>query len=88
MMMKVVAVFDIKAKAYMQPWFAGNVGSAMRAFGDEVSKEGSPLGRHPEDYQLFELGSYDDSTGLIIGASPCKLLCTALDYVKEVPSNG
>lgn len=88
MEMKVFAVFDIKAKAYMQPFFGGNAGSAMRAFGDEVVKDGSPIGRHPEDYQLFELGLFNDNTGVLSGLPNAKVLCTALDFVKEEVPNG
>lgn len=88
MILKVCAVYDLKAKAYMQPFFGGNVGSAMRGFGDEVTREGSPIAKHPEDYQLFELGNFDDNSGVIVGIVPCKLLCSANDYVKEVNGNG
>lgn len=88
MQMKVFAVYDIKALAYMQPFFGGNAGSAMRAFGDEVTKQGSNIGKHPEDYQLFEIGAYDDNTGELIPTVPVKVLCTALDFVQEGVKNG
>ena len=70
MIQKMFSVYDLKTKAFMQPWFSPEPGSAMRAFGDECNKANSPLAAHPEDYQLFELGSFDDISGGVVGCSP------------------
>lgn len=82
MTQKVFAVFDLKALAYMQPFFSVNAGSAMRAFGDAVKKGDSPISLHPEDYQLFEVGLWDDVAGVMSGLLPVKLLCIASDFVE------
>jgi len=39
------------------------VGEALRHFEDEVNNPQSPLYKHPEDYTLFHLGQYDETTG-------------------------
>lgn len=85
MILKMFGVFDLKGKAYMQPFFSGTAGCAMRAFGDAVKDGKSPISAHPEDYQLFELGNFDDNSGVVVAVSPVKVLCSALDYVEEVP---
>jgi hypothetical protein len=38
---------------------------AVRSFMDEVKREApdNPLNMHPEDHDLYELGTWDDATG-------------------------
>lgn len=79
--MKIYGVYDLKACAYMQPFFSGSNGAAMRAFGDAVNDGKSPLSLHPGDYQLFELGAFNDNSGNVVGVLPVKLLCGGADFV-------
>jgi hypothetical protein len=57
-------VFDSKAETYMPPFFVPSKGLAIRAFEDCVNSEDHHFGKHPSDYTLFELGSFDTDTGL------------------------
>lgn len=75
------SVRDSKSNAFLQPFFSATIGSALRAFGDAVNDQNSPFGKHPEDYLLFELADFDDSTGLLVGCEPIKLLGSATDFV-------
>lgn len=84
-MMKVFSVYDLKACAYLQPFFSGNAGSAIRAFEDAVGDAKSPIAKHPSDYQLFELGTWDDNSGAIAGILPMNLLCTGSDFIVAKP---
>lgn len=66
---KVLAIRDRAIDTYGQPVFVPNVGGAVRSFGDEIKREHSPqspnpLNQHPEDYDLYLLGEYDDQTGM------------------------
>lgn len=63
MILKVFAVYDSKAQAFLQPFFAPNAGVACRMFETAVKQEGSQFGRFAGDYELFELGTFDDSFG-------------------------
>ncbi len=60
------AVYDAKAGAYLRPFFANSAGEAIRSFGDAVNSD-TPFGKHPEDYTLFAVGSFDDSDALLQG---------------------
>ena len=42
---------------------APNNACAIRMFADSVNKPDTPLAQHPEDYQLFFIGTRDDETG-------------------------
>ena len=37
-------------------------GQAMRAFEDTVNDVTTQFGKHPEDFTLFEIGTFDDQT--------------------------
>lgn len=71
----VVVVRDRAADAFMQPWFASSQGGAVRAFKDEINRKGenNHLARHPEDYDLFHLGMFDDRTGLFETGTPSQI---------------
>jgi len=62
---KIFSVRDRAIDAYGQPFYATSVGGAVRSFSDEVNRpaENNQLAKHPEDFDLFLLGEYDDSTG-------------------------
>lgn len=59
----ICAVRDRALDAFMQPFFAPALGLAVRSFSDEVNRAESPMCAHPEDYDLFYLGTFDDATG-------------------------
>ncbi len=67
---RMFCVHDVKAKAYMQPWFLHQDGMATRAFADCVNDPEHNFGRHPADYTLFFIGVFDDATGMCITQAP------------------
>lgn len=81
MLLTVFAARDLKGEAFLQPFYSINAGSAMRAFGDAVNDAQTNFNKHPEDYVLFEIGTYDDCTGLLKGISPVKLIVAAVDLL-------
>ena len=62
MIMKVFSVYDSAVGAYMTPFFMQSSGAAIRAFTDIANDLQSAICKHPTDYSLFELGSWDDAT--------------------------
>ncbi|AXL14692.1 nonstructural protein [Microviridae sp.] len=65
MIYKMFTVYDSKANAYLQPFFLKSAGEAVRAFTDSCNDPKTAFCRHPEDFTLFEIGTYDDSTALV-----------------------
>lgn len=61
----VMAVRDRAADTYGSPFFVVAVGQGVRSFSDEVNRAApdNQLYMHPEDFDLYELGSFDDSSG-------------------------
>lgn len=65
MEMVMVTVRDVKMDMYSRPFFVHTEAAAIRSFSDEVnrSSEDNPYNKHPEDYALYCVGSFDDKTG-------------------------
>lgn len=58
------SIRDVKSDTFTAPFLAGNVKEAERIFGDMCYFGGDNLiSRHPEDYCLYSIGSFDIRTG-------------------------
>nr|QJB19603.1 MAG: nonstructural protein [Microvirus sp.] len=82
-MMKIFTVFDSKAEAYMQPFFMQSKGAAIRAYADLANDSNHTFGKHPEDYTLFEIGSYDEATAAIVSYSTPISLGVAVEHLRK-----
>lgn len=83
--MKVFTVFDSKAGAYLNPFFLNSTGEAIRAFGDTANDPNTGIGKHPEDYSLFEIGEYDNKTGRITHLETHTPLGNGIEYIAQHP---
>lgn len=63
MILLACSVFDVKAGAFIQPFFLQNRAMAHRAFRDCALDETHMFCKHPNDYALYEVGEFDDATG-------------------------
>jgi len=81
MLTKVFTVYDSKMEAYLAPFYAQAQGSAIRMFSDSINDKNHAFGKHPEDYTLFEIGSYDELTGTLIPLTAHKSLGTGVDFI-------
>lgn len=76
-----VAVYDIATSTYARPFCVNHTAQAVRSFSDEVNRSDSEVGRHAADYELWELGNFDDTTGLTT-SNPVRI-CRAIDLKKD-----
>ena len=84
MLIRCYGIYDSKAQAFLQPFWSRSNGDAMRNFEDVAKDVKTPIGMHPGDYQLYEIGSFDDQDGRLSHLEPTKLLCNGADYVPVV----
>ena len=72
----IVAIKDRAADAFMRPWFVPTPAMAVRSFMDEVQRDAADnqMFHHSDDFDLYELGTFDDSTGIIECHESPKLL--------------
>lgn len=73
MVTRIFSIFDVKANAYLPPFFLPEDAIAIRTFGDCVNDKTHAFGMHPEDYMLFYIGSFDNINS-VIEPSPAPLL--------------
>lgn len=82
-MMKVFAVRDSKADAFGELFACPSVGLAVRSFGEAVMNPKTGLNRYPEDYSLWELGTYEQNSGQVEGLKLPKLIKSAVEVIQE-----
>jgi len=58
---RLFTVYDEKAEIFIPPFFVPTDGLAVRAFADCVNSADHQFGKHPHDYTLFFVGTFDDS---------------------------
>lgn len=81
--MYIFSIFDSKAEIYNTPIFLPAIGQARRTFGDQVNDDESPFGKHPEDYTLFHIGSYETDTAEITPLETPVSLGVAIEYIEN-----
>lgn len=66
MKLMIYAVRDRATDQFGNPMFLVASGQAIRSFTDEVNRadKDNQIFNHPDDFDLYELGSYETSTGL------------------------
>jgi len=84
MEMTVVSLRDNVSGLFGRPIFTHSDKVAVRSLSDEVNRpDGTDdLHRHPEDFDLYLIGSFDDQSGLLTSVLPV-LLCKASACVKK-----
>jgi len=73
MKQNIFTIFDSKANAYLTPFFLHNEQMAIRVFRDCVNEPTHQFGKHPEDYTLFKIGSWDDDKSKFLTTNPIAL---------------
>lgn len=57
------SVYDSKAEMHSPPMADRSIQSAIRRFTSEVASPESQLHHYPEDFALYNIGTFDDETG-------------------------
>jgi len=76
MKMLVCTIRDRAAECYGRPFFLPATGVAIRSFQDEVNRDAqdNQMFAHPDDFDLYELGQFDDFDGTFALHEAPKLL--------------
>jgi len=84
MLLKAFSILDIKSDTFAAPFFFSTTGQAVRAFKDLANDERSSVHRHPGDYRLFCIGSFEDQVGQLSRLDTIEPLGYASDY-RDLP---
>lgn len=80
--LRIVVVKDRAVDCFGTPFFVKHPAEAVRSFSDEVNREGSTLAAHPDDYDIYMVGEFDDQTGAVRPSVDVDLLARGKDLVK------
>jgi len=85
MIFRVFSIYDSAVQAWRTPLFARAKGEILRSFIEAVNKPDTEFAKHPSDYTLFELGSFDDATAKFDLYATPERVGVAIEFVN--PSN-
>lgn len=60
---RVYSIRDVKTNVYNSPYFQTHKAGAIRMFMDLCTDPQSTIKKHPADFQLYELGTFNSETG-------------------------
>lgn len=83
MTFKAYTIWDSKAEAFCQPFFFPTKGAAIRAFQTTATDNKTQMNKYPGDYTLFEVGEFNDSTGVYENLHSKINLGCAIEFLKE-----
>lgn len=78
------SVWDSKAEIFGNPFSERTDATARRAFVGAVADEVSAIHRSPDDYSLFKLGEFDDTTGALRDEPSPIRICTGTEALIDL----
>jgi len=81
MKLQIFSVYDIKAQIFSRPMYLTHKGEAIRAFQDTVKDQNTMIAKHSEDYKLYKLGTFDETTGKFESLEVPEFMNNATDFV-------
>lgn len=59
----IIAVYDKKVGMFDNPFVVRHIGDAVREWSIVKTDEKNKYGKHPADFDLFQIGEYNEATG-------------------------
>jgi len=75
------AIHDSKAKAYLPPFVMPEKGQAIRVFSDCINSDDHQFSKHPADYTLMHIATFDDSIGIVTSCELTESMANGLELV-------
>lgn len=73
---------DVKALSYSPPFFMPNDALARRACSELVVDNNTTVGRHPADFKLYRVGTFDEGNGVL---TPLSVIEHVVDVISLLP---
>ena len=81
------SIYDMKAKAYENPFVCVNSDLAVRLFVDLLRTPGeSTWSRYPMDFCLYHIGTFDTSSAVLVSTAPALIATGAQFCAPQVPT--
>lgn len=88
--MKLFTIYDRKTERFANPSYAVNSASYLRDVQSTLAnppQQPNPFFDHPEDFDLYEIASFDPEKGVVIPLDRPNHLGTAADYVPRTAAS-
>lgn len=82
MKLKLFAIYDTKTKAYLNPFVSLNEATASRSVSAAISSD-PVFSTHPDDFSLWEVASFDSTSGEVESRTPLSCLGSLVQLVKS-----
>lgn len=69
------SIYDRKTELYLPPFIALNQGDATRQVLNMLMGSENMLSKFPDDYDLYEVGSFNDDIGAMVGKANNSHVC-------------
>lgn len=81
---KMFAIKDRATDSFNVPFTVMTTAQAVRTFADEVNSDPqrSAIAKHPDDYDMYIVGEYDDQTAKITPLDPIERIARAKDLLR------
>lgn len=80
----IMAIRDSAVGAYQTPFTSPSIGAAIRSFQDAINNpQSGTLHGHPDDYELYHIGIFDDETAKITECEEPTMRARAKDLVRK-----
>jgi len=83
MLHSMFSIYDSKVGAYLPPFYMQTKPAAIRAITDTISDPNHQFAKHPEDYTLFYLGTYEDNTSKFTVEETPQSICVLLELIEH-----
>lgn len=83
--MMMFSLFDSVAGYWLPPTHAQSRASMIRCASDAVNSGDGNISNHPQDFGLYYVGEFNDSTGELIPAEKPELIINLGELKSEVP---
>lgn len=74
-------VYDSKVEAHLPPVLFQTKAEFLRVIGSNINDPNSQIGKYPEDFTLFEIGTWDEQKGVVTMHKSSISLGKAIEYV-------
>ena len=76
---KVFTILDLKAESYGPPFTSMTTATGLRQFQELVNDHNHFFSKYPDDYELYEIGEWEDENASFFPHEVKKQLCRGSD---------
>ena len=78
--LKLFAIHDQKAQAFLQPFFLPTIPMAIRDVTELVNDNKHQFGKYSSDYTLYTIGEFSQETGQLVSYSETRLVGNLIEF--------